>query len=421
MLDKRSKLASKQYSVLSKYIDYFKETDEDLKITTDLLGMTASNRFITHNTSPRGSMMHGHIGSSVVLVNPSKKIIQSDVDKEFADTAMLKRFENDVIVLSVIQRYRNGTVSDSIKPVEYVIVYRDTVTDEVNALSIPVFNRYHIYFGFMYNIDREYIESLITDDLIPAGKVLAWPNSYDPKTGMYGPGRTLNVALMSEDLTSEDGVIISKSTEIALKHTIIENRRGSGGSETTFLNVHGDEDNYKPIVGIGEKIGDRSIAFAIRDINSKTSPALMSKKNMCKINPIFDKATYASNPNGEVVDVKVIFNKKRKKKLLKGTSELLDRYKDAYILYCRDLINTYANISKSYKFSTGVDLIVGYEYNTMLVQAYNIVFSTTDDSKIKKMYRKETLDLYTVNMDIRQDLLCGVKNKITSMNGDESI
>jgi len=403
---------------IKKYKKYLVEQDPDLKISLDMLGISGLNNFIAYNSSPRGVMMASHISQSLVLNNPEPKIVYTGLEDELGKYSMLKKFDHDVEVIAVIPRYGLGTGVNPI--VEYVIIYRDTETDVIDAMSIPRFNRFHTYFGFKYIIDEEYINSLMTGDIIPAGKVLAWSPGYNPETEEYSYGVNLNVIFMSLEGIAEDGVIVSESALKKLEFTLIDHRAIEGGSKTSFLNIYGDDEEFKPFPDIDEPINDTSIFAVTRENDVRFAPMLYTRDNLKSYNVIFDKCVYARKPGGNVEDIKVYKNNLNAK-LPEGTEKQLEKYSNALITFYKKIIEVYESRNKAYKTLNKEDLVVGDEFGTLLNMAYTMVETSAPKSRVKKTLKKDLLDLYRVEADISYVMRPGIKYKISSIYGDKGV
>jgi len=419
--DKVSKTAEEMANVLLKYLGYFKETDEALKIKAELLSTAMLNPFIIYNSSPRGLMMSGNFAHTLAINDPDEKIVVTGGERELGKAAITKKIEHDSLVEDVITRTKNGFTNGE-EPLEYLIVYRDLETDEIESLEITRFSRLHVYFGFEFIIDHEYIQSLMKGDVIPAGKILAHPPGLNPETGAYSFGKNLNVALMSLDGVGEDGMIVSESCLDKLQFKIIENRKHGSGSESFLLNRYGKDGEYKPFPEIGEKINEDSILLASRKYDDELGPALYSKSDVAETpNPVFDNVVYVKGPNGIVIDVKAWYSQKRKQMALKGTDELLNKYVDGYMKFNKSVLSSYYKLNDENKVNSNDDLVVGRKYNNKIVQANNVVTSGEQHSKVKKNHRRDKLDLYYLEFDVLFNVRPSIKNKITGMAGDKQI
>ena len=409
----------KAKEVLYKYSEYFKESDEDIKIRDKYLSTASINNFICYNSSPRGLMLSGNLAQLLVLSKPDKKIIQSGIEDELSEAAIIKKFENDSEILNIIVRNDNNSNKEDYP--EYFIIYRDLVTEEVDSMSIPIFNRLHPYFGFRFNINKELLDKLMVGDVVEKDTVMAWSNGYDPKTKHYSFGKTFNVAFMSLDDTAEDGIIISESAVKECEFKLYEKAEINVGEDSFLLNLYGDDKNYKPFPDIGETINDTGILCASREYDLNTFPGLFSIKDLQEPNIIFDNCVYLRGPGGKVVDIKVYYTNKKKKMLPLGTDTFIDKHREHLLTFNRRIVETYDKLNKDYQFTTKKDLVTGHDFNNSIVKAMNIVESNKPNSKIKKMYRKQPLDLYRIEFTVEYTLTPTTGYKFAGLHGDKGV
>jgi len=423
--------------VLRKYYDFFIEHPE-LRIKEEFLSIAAINPFIRYNSSPRGLMMSNHVAQLLVLDEPDLPIIQTNINREMGKYAVTKYLKNGGKVIAVHKRYREFDTGVNFVS-EYVIIYRDLETNEVESISIPYFNKFAPEFGFKFNIDKDYIESLTQGDIIPPNRLLAWPNTVMPDETMdinnidYGYGKLLNVALMTIDEVGEDGYVISESAAKKLGFKLFQTRKINVGEERIPLNIYGDDENYKPFPELGEKTSDDSILTAVRIINDEQNefgydkkynpniPVLMTKKALQRPDTMFDNVYYLEQPNGTVVDIKVYYSPKRKAYLPKYTDEMFKRYSKALLNFYKGILNTYDRLNQPHKQRTGSDLVVGFNLNNLLVEARNIVESSYFKAKVSKNYKKEKMDIYNATFDVMFDITPTRGFKLTDHHGTKGI
>jgi len=403
---------------VDKFLELLKEFDPDLQVREELLSAAALNPFIRNNSSPRGLMFSSHAAQCLVLNEPKKPIITTGLEVELGKGAIVKKIENDSEVISVIKRYDERHISK--KPTEYVIIYRDLTTGEIDVLRIPYFSRLHPYFGFKFNRDEEYLENLFTGDIIPAGKILAWSNGYDPNTGEYTFTTTLNVMLASDNDVGEDGMVISESAAKKLGFKMFENRKAQAGESSFFLNLYGTEDEFKPIPELWEEINETSAVTAIRKTDDTSSPILYSRKAMRQFNPIFDIVNYVKRPGGKVVDLKVYYSPLGKKNLPKGTDTVLKKYSDALRYFYNDILNVYKSLEEEYN-KIQQQPPISKKFYGLVLEAINIVESSKPGSKIKKLHRQDPMDIYRVDIDIEFDVTPTKGYKITDLHGSKGV
>lgn len=392
------------------------EQDEDLKLKRKYMSAAALNPFIEHNSSPRGLMMSLHIAQLVVLNKSEENIVQSGLEKELAKYTTAVVAENDLEVINVIKRY--NILGEDDKVVGYTLIVRNIDTGELDAIEIPMFNKFHPYFGYKYKIDEE-VSTFVRGDIIEKGINLATPPTIIDENS-YGFGRNINVVHMSLPEVDEDGFIISESACKKFGFKIFDNRTIEVGENSFLLNLYGDDENYKPFPEIGEHINDTGVVVAARKYDQKYGPALYGKDDIKTFNPMFDEAVYTRGKNSKVIDIKIYYNPRKKRSLPEGTDRYCFKYSDALLSYYQQLIITYENMQNEYTKVFNKNLPVGNKLNTLLVEAYGILDSSFIGTKFKKNYRKEILDLFRIEFELEHSIeRIGVGYKLTGLAGDK--
>jgi len=394
-------------------LKYFTEDDPDLKLKPHHFSGAAVNSFIDFNSSPRGVMLSSQVSQRIVINNPTVNSIQNSTNYELGKCTISKKLEDNVEVLSVIKR----RVSFKSKILERVVVFRNLETGVIDCLEMPLFSRLHNYFGFEFDVDKR-VDSLNRGDLLEKDTLLAKSPALTDD-GLYNMGRDVNVALMSHRDVDEDGFLVSKQFLEDFKFNIFETYTLEGGEESFFLNVNEKNGEYTPFPRIGDKINSNGLIMASRNFDDQYAPSLYSPKACREANPIFDNCVYGRNFDGEVIDVKVFKSNKRKKTLPIGTGGTLDQHAASLVSYYKQLIDVYETLNSEHRNLHGYDLSVGNSFNVLLVEAYGIVESEVPSNKLKKMYRKEILDLYRVQVTVRYDVTLNKGFKPTDLSANK--
>ena len=408
-------MAEKSINPLDPNIRKYFVDDGILKLNAKYFSSSALNAFIEHNSSPRGLMMSSHVAQIIVINKPEINMIQTGLEFEFGKYTFMKKTEDPIEIIDIVKRYDTININ---KPVEFNIIYKNHSTGEIGILDIPKFERYHPYFGFEYKLNP-ILKNLEKGDFLPAGTILAKPPTvFD--NGEYGFGVDANVCLMTIPGVDEDGFVVSEDFCKKMNYKIYETHTVEFGSNSLILNLYGDDENFKPFPDIGEEINDTGVLCAVRDLTTleyddMLLPALMNKYDVMSFNPIFDKAIYARK-KGKIVDIKVWKNNRLKKEMPVGTYELLDNYKDSYITYYKKILHDYKNLKREYA-NYGLELKLSPKLRTMITEAIGMVESDKPNTRLKKTFKKDELDLYRVEFTIEYEMSIGVKNKLSNFHG----
>ena len=389
--------------------------DSILKLNVKYFSAGALNPFIEHNSSPRGLMMSSHISQIIVINKPEPSMIQTGLEFEFGKYTFMKKTEDPIEIIDIIKRYDTININ---KTVEFTIIYKNHSTGEIDVMDIPKFERYHPYFGFEYKLNP-ILKTIEKGDYLPPETILAKPPTvFD--NGEYGFGVDANVCLMTIPGVDEDGFVVSEDFCKKMNYKIYETHTVEFGSNSILLNLYGDDENFKPFPDIGEEINDTGVLCAVRDLTTleyddMLLPALMNKYDVMSFNPIFDKAVYARK-KGVVVDIKVWKNNRLRKEMPIGTYELLDNYKDTYVTYYKKILHDYHNLKREYG-NYGLELKLSPKLRTLITEAIGMVESDKPNTRLKKTFKKDELDLYRVEFTIEYEMSIGVKNKLSNFHG----
>jgi len=397
-----------------------KESFAKVKLRPELTSITAVNPFCNHNSAARSLMLSSHMSQALTLLNGDEKIIQSGIERELGRQTFDKKLVNDSRIISIIPRYKNGIDINSINHmVDAIVIYEDLKTGEISYLDLPYNSNMHNYFGFRYKWNHDILDKVQHNDVLEAGTVLASSPAVSDNNG-YKFGANLNICMMTINETAEDGIVISESTAEKMAIEIFEKRTVEFGTDSFMLNLYGDKDNYKPFPEIGEKIHKSGAIVAVRDYDDELAPALMSAKDICEFNPMFDKVTYVRDGSGVVSDIKVYHTPKSKKEIYSNTDGLVKKYSKALVQYYKDILDVYDNIVDEHKQRYRNDNVkVSPKFTRLLVNAMAITDAdiVKGDRNIKKIYRNDPMDIYRIEFTIKYRYLPGVGYKLTDLSG----
>lgn len=403
------------------------ESKVDTSLKPEFLGISATNSFTNYDTASRSVMYASHLSQCLVLKNSDEKIIQSGLEKELGRFTFSKKFPTDAKVISTIPRYRTGIDKYSInKVVDAIIIYED-IGDRnkvsYDVIDLPSISDNHQYFGFEYQWNKEILKDIDREGtIIPKDTIIA--NSPGVKeNGGYGFGLNANVAMMTINDVTEDAMVVSDEFIKRSGFKIFERRTVEFGENSYLLNLYGDDEHYKPFPEIGEYIHESGAVCVKRVKSDLLAPGLMSTCDTQEFNTMFDEPAFVRNKHGIVKDIKVYRENKPKHRPVSNTSEMVDKYANAYIDYCQSIINAYEHLKKIHfeKYRDN-DVVLSPELTRLITEATIIIAS---DSNVKppihKLSRKEDMDMYTIEFVIEYDLLQGVGYKMTGSHGDKAV
>lgn len=412
-------------------IDKMFNVSDNLKIKEEWVGFHSLNPFIAYTSSARAYMMSSHISQTLVLEDGDESIIQSGLEKQFGKNTFSKKFLNDSRIIKVIPRYRGISSTSVTSKVEYLVIFENLETGEVDYLDLPPFHALHKDYGFRYRPNEEAMKDLFPGNVIRAGTVLQDSPAVTKNNG-YKYGVNANMALMNIPETAEDGVVISKSLAEKLRFRMIETRVVEFGTNSFPLNMYGDENNYKPFPEIGDTINEESVLMVLREYDERLSAGLTSVKDVMDFNPIFDKAIYVKSSgkeydikgnkeiSGRVIDIKVYKSPKFKKDTYTGVADCVDKYVNALKQYYGDILEVYNELMKDHytKFKNN-DLKLSNKFHRLIVEALSV--NNPDNHKISYSNRNEQLDLYRMVFTIEYLVPINIGYKISDKAGSKGV
>ena len=406
--------------------DIIDDDSVDMSIREELVGIHAIQPFLPHISAPRSIMVSSQLSQVVTLTNGDERIIQTGLEDQFGKYTYSKKFDTDVRIIALVDRY-NGIDANSVnETVEITVIFENLETGEIDYLDVPNYHSLHQYFGFEYQWNTELLNSLNNGSVVKKGTVLA--DSPTRKNGGYAFGLNANICLLTIPETAEDGVVISRSTVEKMSYYVYETRTVEFGSDSFPLNIYGDETTYKAFPEIGDKINDDSVVMVLRDYEPDLAPAMNSINDVREYNPVFDKCVYVKGPgedkivngyavqSGVVKDIKVHQNKIFKKYIYSNVADDVTKYVNGYKKFQQDIIDVYEGLlSDHYRMYKNNDMKVSEKFHRMLIDAYSITNRNND--KISYSYRNESLDLYRAEITIEYLVTPVVGSKISDMHG----
>jgi len=387
----------------------FKERTPNLKFNHKYTGIVPGlNPFVINNTSARNIMLYGQTSSSLELNEVDEPIILTGIESDLLNHIEgVKITDEPVEILGWVDRY----VGDENELVERVVAVLGLKTSTIDILRLKKYDKKHPYFGFELTFE-DAVKNMRVGQILNEGDFVTEVKNHKDKE-FYTLGRNINVAFMSLPDVDEDGFIVSESFLDKFKFTTFVDKVIEVGEDKFLLNVHGDDDNYKPFLRIGEKLED-SVVFAARSYGNEEDiyyyPSLFSKKAVRKYNPYLDEVIYAE-PGGEIVDLKVYYNNKRKKELPTGTDELFKEYSRKLVNFHESIIKLYRNIVARYP-----GYRIGNTFKTLVKESLGIV-DAYKNYKINLMIKKRKLDLYRIETTIKYVIRPTKGFKPTDMSG----
>jgi len=393
---------------------------QEIPIMSKFMGLHAINSFADKDSASRAQMLGQHISQTLPLCDGDPRIIQNGTDMMFSKHTFKRKISCKARIIATIPRYRLGMEKGGVNSItEVIVIYLNLDENKYDHVSLPSYSDMHSYFGFEYKWDEKKLQKLRPGTIIEEETILA--DSPTVKDGdKYCFGATMNVVSVSHPGVAEDAVIIRRGAIPKLRFKVYEKRAISVSATKVLANLYGDENNYKPLPNIGEKIHSSGMICLSRELDIMSAPILFSKKGLMKYNIMFDEANYSRDSNGVVKDIKIYRNPTSKKAPLTGTTDFLDSYSKALVTFHQEIIDVYEDLEKDGKQLGKSAPTYSPKFHALVVESLGIVYGDGPDgisTPIKKLFKKDPIDLYRVEIVVEHELSINHGYKLTNLHG----
>lgn len=398
------------------------------------LGISAINPWLNNISSPRVQMVNSQLQQILPVKDATDKRTFTGVESQFGRYTFSKTAPEDCEVLKLIPRYppKVGDKRDNPETLA-IIEYDEQLSDgslvkTIDCIEMHSHQFMHHTFGRPYNYhytDKNFPGTLEKGEPIASSQSIS-------ETGSYRFGLEANIAMMSVPQVTEDGVVASKSFCERMRTTGMQSFVFSFGKKEFPLNLYGDEQNYKFIPDIGERVDEKGILAALRRYSNSSqiacAPVDMSVSNVRKIDHLYDRCVYAT-PNARVVDVRVQHDCRYRTGVSKSSrsrsvpqtpthiAEQAYKYWSQEVDFYQELLEYYQRLKKS---NPGIRLSRRLHRYIVEAQAMAAV-NTRSELRIKYNYLWEPIDEWRVEVMVEYDVVPTIGFKLSALHGDKSV
>lgn len=282
------------------------ETDTDFRVDRVLTG-GGMNSYGAFLSGGRMGMVKPQNGQYMPTLDAEPRQLLSGTERDHAEATWDIRIESDepVLVIDIIEKYREDMDKVHTNS-ESIIVYKNLHTLAIGSVTVPRYMTHHTTFGFTL-VERTKVA--IGDELPPNCIISHGPSR--AKDDNHKIGRECNTAYFGMFGTNEDGAIASMDIKNMFQSEIITETEIYVENNATLLNYFGDENYYKPIPSIGDRIGARGIIAVKRELQNNFKLLNTSNRSLSTIQHPFDLPIH-NYGGAEVIDITVIKGKKVK-------------------------------------------------------------------------------------------------------------
>lgn len=401
----------------------YKPIPEPNQLLRQLLGVCGLNPWKGANSASREQMFSSHIGQTLVVRGATPRYCQTGMEREFGKYTWNVKMPKTGRVIKVIDRYRTSAgydaiINDANQNPQQIVIYERVDNKEIGMINLPKFCSQHQYFGFPY-VNRPARGKLSPDTEIQEGEVFLDSPSITPN-GDYKYGVQCNVAYMSIPGVAEDGIVISRDVLDRFTFKTYETRTVEWGSKRFPLNLHGDDNKYKPFPDIGERVRPDGLLMMLRSYDESLAIVEQSTAALRQPDFTFDKATYVP-VGGKIVDIRVHHDNNNQ---ATSTPEGMDaqplRYDRARRAFYQDILSEYQRLKSRHPTSQPR---LSPEFHRLVVEAISVVGrnSQSPSESIKKLYRQAPLDDWRVEFVIEYEITPTIGFKLTDCFGGKGV
>lgn len=390
-------------------------TDRNNELHGSLLATAALCPLPGNVSASRLQMLGAQIGAALTTQGAEPRIMNTGYEREYGKYTFSKKAPCDLIVIKVLQQYRETQGAGGIRenPKRFVL-YEDFHTNEIGVMELERYHCIHKDFGFKFR-DNPNV-SLYPKTKIAKDTIIADSPSVDAD-GNYCLGVNFSVAFLSDPSTIEDSMWFSNEACEAFTTIVNSKRAGAWGTKCYPVNVYGDEFNYKPFPDIGECVREDGLVFAFRKHSDLLAPVKMTPKALREIDFLHDNLVYCE-AGARLVDVTVYRDPNQRLSVPSGMSVQADKYADAMEEFYTELITEYERIAKDRQRRGGIRIT--NELKTLLTRALAAT-TKVNGRKVQYLMRGVPMGEYYVELTFEHEFVPGIGSKISDEWGGKGV
>lgn len=405
-------------------------SDKDkFRIIPEMVPISGINPLFNYVSGMRQVMCTGNLPQANVIPGADRKRFRSGLEHQHAKGTFRHQFKDNAVIIAVIPRFTSLEYGEqfALNPLD-VVIYDNERTGQLDVIELPRFHILHQHYGFRFKFEDDVYNRLAPRSRFKAGTVIARsPNVTDD--GDYTIGIETNVAAISDPSVIEDGVAYSRSYAKKISTRGYETRQFSCGRSHYPTNINGNDEVFKPIPDIGDKIGKNGLICALRPFHPYLDAIYMSRNKMYKMINGLDTPFYGI-PEATVVDVKVLHNDQFDgARLPDEMSAQFRKYHEADKRFYMDIIRTCTMRQGRYMSETPnlSPRLWQMVYEGLIHCGEDLVKEgiwPRDDVhrlRARKDYRGEAMDEWIVEVTFEYTTHSGVGQKVTDLHGSKGV
>lgn len=284
-----------------------------IKSPEQILGKCLDQPFTTANSGSRKILYSTQKEHALPLLHPEVPIIQTGYENRFGDySSSIIKMDDDYEVLAKISKFSRTPNH------HYFLILRNLRTNQLDVLTRISYNHLTESYGYLYN--NSVMDKLDIDYTVKRGEIVRSSMAYDGYMNRCD-GVNLITAYICREKTMEDGIQISQSAALKLASPLISKITIPINDNDIILNLYGNDNEYRGIPYVGEKVKD-GIICAVRRENTDDSLYTQSREMLKKI--LMSDTKYLHSGDVEIIDLNIYSN---------NPDTLKDRYSNSQLNY----------------------------------------------------------------------------------------
>lgn len=366
------------------------------------LGKGLMQPFNVKNSGNRKLMYSVHLEQALRLTNSEVAEIQAGYEQKFGDlSSSILKFDQDFTVVAKIIKFSKSPNSN------YILIIKKA-DGEYDLIEKCNYKHISESYGYTYNFNN--IDDLTIDDIVSKDTIMRTSISNDEFMNRKD-GSNLLVSYISSDKVLEDGIVLSESSRRKLATKLIKKVTVFIGKNDIFLNLYGDDNNFKSFPDIGEEI-ENNLLCALRKENIEECLYMQSLSKLRE--PLMSDDKFIIS--GKVIDINIYNNDRELDGMMfeRHTNSQLLYYYNEHLRYIKDfveIINTIKKVEKENGRKMKMSFALNYLYTI-----YNYELSGMKIEKDNKVPEGAFLDIY-----VFEDNLPRIGDKITNRAGSKGV
>ena len=299
------------------------------KYSGDNINQLFSTGLLSHPflaSGPRQHMFSVHYQQHIMLKDPETPRCFTGWENQFGKylNSYYKADSSYEVVAKIIRH-------SSFPQMSYLLVVKEVGTKNYDTIRVNHYEKLsdkHGYLRPFTKMDDKVAGSIIgVDDLVYRAQSL-------DQWGNYRYGRNYKVVPLLIPEVKDDSVVMCKSAADATKFDLVTKTEVDYNKNTIGLNIYGDLNNYRMFPMVGERVNDKGILLATRNMNKKNLSADFT--DMALMNMYYTDNKFAGG--GMVVDIDGRVNDIEELQSDPHRQQLYELYQDQ-LRYNQEIVN----------------------------------------------------------------------------------